>query len=353
MLIVSFIKKHHKWFLFGIVLVVLIFVVVHENSKKALAEVGSPTAPQGSVSTPPPIIPVLTPLDKSAYDTKILQLANGDTHKRWPVTAPYPTDGAILPFKRIVAFYGNFYSKDMGVLGAYAPDVVLSKLAFAVSQWEAADPTTPVQPAIHYIAVVAQGYAGSDKLYVSRMPSTEIDKALALADQAHAIVFLDIQPGKSTVQKEVPLLEAYLKMPNVHLGIDPEFYMKNGKKPGTAIGSMDASDINFVSAYLAKLVDDNHLPPKILVIHRFTGPMVTHYKEIKTLPEVQLVMDMDGWGTVQHKTDTYNQVIAPQPVQFTGFKLFFKNDTTRSKSRMMKPEEVLKLIPQPSYIQYQ
>ena len=37
----------------------------------------------------------------------------------WPVQTPYPLDGAILPFKRIVAYYGNFLSKGMGVLGQY------------------------------------------------------------------------------------------------------------------------------------------------------------------------------------------------------------------------------------------
>ena len=30
---------------------------------------------------------------------------------------PYPNPGALLPFHRIVAYYGNFYSTHMGVLG--------------------------------------------------------------------------------------------------------------------------------------------------------------------------------------------------------------------------------------------
>ena len=44
-------------------------------------------------------------LDTLAYNQKIAALANGDTTGRWPVQGqPYPLDGAILPFKRIVAY---------------------------------------------------------------------------------------------------------------------------------------------------------------------------------------------------------------------------------------------------------
>ena len=75
-----------------------------------------------------------------------------------------------------------------------------------------------------------------------------------MAARINALVFLDIQVGMSTVQEEVPMLEPYLKMPQVHLGIDPEFSMKTGKKPGSVIGTMDDSDINFTIKYLSNLV---------------------------------------------------------------------------------------------------
>ena len=45
----------------------------------------------------------------------------------------------------------------MGVLGQYPEDEVISKLQDAVAEWQAADPSTPVIPAIEYIAVTAQG----------------------------------------------------------------------------------------------------------------------------------------------------------------------------------------------------
>ena len=86
-----------------------------------------------------------------------------------------------------------------------------------------------------------------DKTYRMRMPAAQIDSALAIAKMGNAIVFLDVQVGLSSVEKEVPLLENYLKKPNVHLAIDPEFSMKNGGLPGEKIGTLDAKDINFCS----------------------------------------------------------------------------------------------------------
>lgn len=317
--------------------------------------IGSATDTIQEISNIPtlPSAPIIPPLDTAAYDAKMIALANGDTSGLWPVKTEYPPAGAILPFKRIVAFYGNFYSTKMGVLGEYEPDVMLAKLKAEVTKWEAADPATPVVPALHYIAVTAQGSAGADGKYRARMPYSQIDLTLELAHKIDAITFVDIQPALSTVEVEVPLLEDYLKKPDVHLGIDPEFYMKTGKKPGTVIGTMNADDINFVTGYLAKLVQDNHLPPKILVIHRFTQGMIRSYENIILRPEVQIVMDMDGWGLSATKLKAYSDFIHDEPIEFAGFKLFYKNDIRVAGSTMMTPEAVLKLKPAPSYIQYQ
>ena len=293
-------------------------------------------------------------IDTLAYNKKLKALANGDSTGRWPVKPqPYPMENAILPFKRIVAFYGNLYSKRMGVLGEYPPEELWIKLKAEVKAWEKADPSTPVVPAIHYIAVVAQGSPLKDGKYRRRMPESQIDSALTIARMGNAIVFLDIQVALSNVKEEVPLLEKYLKMPHVHLAIDPEFSMKDGSRPGNKIGSYEADDINYCSEYLAKLVRENNLSPKILIVHRFTQRMVKNYRNIVLHPEVQLVMNMDGWGPPVLKNDTYRQYIYKEPVQFTGFKLFYKNDLKRPPHRMLTPPELIKLKPQPIYIQYQ
>lgn len=273
--------------------------------------------------------------------------------KLWPTPAVYPQAGALLPFNRIVAYYGNFYSKNMGVLGQYPVDEMLAMLASTTAKWQIADPSTPVIPAIDYIAVTAQGSPGFDGKYRARMPESEINKAIGLANQIHGVTILDVQVGLSNLRTELPLLEPYLKLPNVELAIDPEFAMHNGEKPGSVIGTFDATDVNYAAEFLASVVDQNNLPPKILVVHRFTQDMVTHAKNIQPLPEVQVVMDMDGWGTPQKKIGTYTYIVYPEPVQFTGFKLFYKNDLLPPSTGMLTPAQVLSLTPAPVFIQYQ
>jgi hypothetical protein len=294
------------------------------------------------------------PVDTAMYRIKLDFLANGDTTGRWPIKAQsFPNEGAILPFKRIVAYYGNLFSKRMGVLGEYPPKELWRKLRIELKAWEKADPTTPTIPAIHYIACVAQGTPKKDNSYVYRMPDQQIDSALAIARMGDALVFLDVQVGHSHVRKEVPHLEKYLTLPQVHLGIDPEFSMKDGSLPGCKIGNMDASDVNFCSDYLAGLVRKNNLPPKVLIVHRFTQGMLKNYKDIRLHPEVQIVINMDGWGEPVLKFSTYKTYIYREPVQFTGFKLFYKNDIKKPPHRMLTPEEILTLKPHPIYIQYQ
>jgi len=323
----------------------------------------------------------LTPIDTVAYDAKLLALANvpprtiivtvtstipGTTTiavakiaktipgiSAWPVKTVYPDAGALLPFNRIVAYYGNFYSTQMGVLREYSPDQMMAMLASTTAEWRAADPTTPVIPALDYIAVTAQGSPGADGKYRDRMPAGQIEEAISLANSMNGLVFLDVQVGWSNVETEVPLLAQYLKLPNVELSLDPEFDMEPGIKPDIEIGTMDARDINWAANYLANIVTQNNLPPKILVVHRFTEDMVTNYKQIAPLPQVEVVIDMDGWGSQAKKINTYQTVEAAEPVQFTGFKLFYKNDLLPPSTGMLTPAQVLRLSPQPSYIQYQ
>lgn len=271
----------------------------------------------------------------------------------WPVQTVYPDAGAILPFSRIVAYYGNFYSASMGILGQYPSDELVTKLESVASDWQAADPTTPVIPALDYIAVVAEGTPQADGKYRMRMPDDQIKKAIALADQMHGLVFLDVQVAWSNLQTEIPLLADYLKLPEVELAIDPEFGLKVGQKPGVVNGTFDASDVNYVANYLAGIVRQNGIPPKILLVHRWTEHMITNTEKIKPLPEVQIVMNMDGWSTPEKKINVYDQIIYDYPVQFSGIKLFYKNDALPPSTGLLTPAQILSLKPIPSFVEYQ
>ena len=182
-----------------------------------------------------------------------------------------------------------------------------------------------------------------------------IERTYKWAKSRNGILFLDIQASHSTLQKELPRLLPWLARPDVHLGVDPEFYMhyeREGMRPSSKIGMMMASDINYVIRTLDKLVADKNLPPKILVVHRFTRRMVPDAENIRPTPRVQVVMHMDGWGPPWLKFDSYRDYIVEHPVQFTGFKLFYHNDTKKGDA-LLTPSELLQLRPKLSYVQYQ
>ncbi|MGK2963167.1 MAG: hypothetical protein ACSLFK_13665 [Gemmatimonadaceae bacterium] len=276
----------------------------------------------------------------------------GLNDRRWPVKGPALLPGSILPAKRIVAYYGNPLSKRMGILGEIPSEQMLARLDKEVAAWNRADPATPVVPALHLVAVVAQGAPGRDGKYRLRMTDSLVERVSSWAQSRNALVFLDIQVGLSNVMTEVPRLENFLKRPNVHLGLDPEFSMKGGERPGSKIGTMSAADINWTVNYLSNLTRANNLPPKVLVVHRFTRRMITGSENIKLDPRVQIVIDMDGWGAPWLKYDSYRDYITREPVQFTGFKIFYGNDSKKGDP-ILTPSEVLRLTPPPIYIQYQ
>jgi hypothetical protein len=268
---------------------------------------------------------------------------------RWPVKTSPPLPESLIPEHRIVAFYGNPLSKRMGILGELPPEQMLTRLEEVATQWAAADSGQKVLPALHLIATVAQGYPGPARKYRLQMADSVIERMANWAEEKGWILFLDIQVGVSTVEDELKVLVPYLKRPYVHLALDPEFAMKDGKRPGTDwMGRMDASEVNHAIGVLADIVERNALPPKVLVVHRFTRNMLTNASQIRLDPRVQVVIDMDGWGSPGSKMGAYRWFVVRHPVQYTGFKLFYKNDKP-----MMTPEQVLELYPKPMYIQYQ
>ena len=165
------------WWLVEIAIVVFVLVYLF-----CFANIFQTIYRSAAADEPERFIP-LPVFNRADYDARLLALAHlgvgplselsGPTSKSatstpslWPVKTVYPDAGAILPFKRIIAYYGNFYSTGMGVLGEYPPDQMLAMLASTTAMWAAADPTTPVIPAIQYIAVVAQGSAGKEGNYI-------------------------------------------------------------------------------------------------------------------------------------------------------------------------------------------
>lgn len=265
---------------------------------------------------------------------------------------PEVLPGAILPYHRIIAFYGNLLSTRMGILGEYEPDIMIAKLRNEIKKWKKADPLTEIKPALHVIVTTAQRLPGKDKMYRLRMSKSMAHKVISIADSIDGLTFLDLQVGHSTVARELVPWDSLLGLPDVHLGLDAEYAMHTKKVPGKVMGRFDAKDINVAIEYLEEKVKRLGLPPKILIVHRFKKLMITNADKIKKSPYVQVVMHMDGWGSKELKFHSYRAYIQREPVQYTGFKIFYKNDTKYGK-KLLTPEEVLTLWPKPLYIQYQ
>ncbi|WP_375416743.1 hypothetical protein [uncultured Hymenobacter sp.] len=306
-----------------------------------------------AAGAPATTAPAPTPLD--TVRRKLLALRRDSLRADSIVRKSGQLPGAILPGHRIVAFYGNIRSKGMGILGREPKEQMFRKFEKVLAEWQAAEPGLPIQPALHNVTITAQGAAGKDGKYRLMNSKATIEEVISWAKEHNCILFMDVQVGLSNLRAELPKLEPYLKDPIVHLGIDPEFAMETkGVRPGKKIGTYDAKDVNYAVQYLARIVSENKLPPKVLTVHRFTQGMITNYKNIKLDPRVQIVMHMDGWGDPTLKKDSYKAYVEKQPVQFTGFKLFYEYDARPAPHHIMTPPEILaQLNPKPLYIQYQ
>jgi hypothetical protein len=92
----------------------------------------------------------------------------------------YPLPGALLPYNRIIAFTEIYIQQ--GWVGEIPRAEMIKKLQGEVAKWQAADSTTTAIPALHYIAVTAQGAPGRDNMYRMRMPFKQIDTVLKWAN---------------------------------------------------------------------------------------------------------------------------------------------------------------------------
>jgi hypothetical protein len=139
-------------------------------------------------------------------------------------------------------------------------------------------------------------------------------------------------------------LEPFLKEPDVGLAMDPEWRMGPKQVPNEVIGHVRAAEVNRVTEYVSRLVEENGLPDKLMVIHQFTPDMIRQRATLAERPGIDLVLNADGFGGAADKRLRYRQ-LAPEAGSpfFRGFKLFYEEDT----GPLMTPRQVLGLKPGP------
>jgi hypothetical protein len=254
----------------------------------------------------------------------------------------------IFPTYRVVAYYGAPQDAQLGELGIGSPARAAAKLERQARHYRRDG--RQLLPAFELISTVASGSAGPDGRYSTRQATAVIDRYLAAARKARALLILDIQPGHGEFMEEVQALRPYLEQPDVSLALDPEWKVPADQVPGKVIGSTDASVVNQVSAYLAAIVRARRLPQKLLVVHQFTNDMIQRKELLTQPPGVALTLNVDGFGDRPNKISKYDEFSrAPVARRFhAGFKLFYHEDTN-----LMTPRQVLKLQPRPEFVVYE
>ncbi len=257
--------------------------------------------------------------------------------------------GGVLTDHRLVSYYGHPLSGAMGVLGQLEPEAMVRELKAQAQEYTRLDPELPAKPTIELIASVAQPVPGPDGLYLTRTEPRLIEKYARLAEENDCLLLLDIQIGYSTIADEVEVLLPYLERDYVHLAIDTEYDMIPPDVPAEEIGSSPGADIMGAARTLSEIVRENDLPPKVMVIHQFQDGMIQNKRMLEPVPNVQIALHADGFGTPRQKIVKYNALVRDEPIQYGGFKLFYDQDAP-----LLSPKETLEVLePNPAVISYQ
>ncbi len=256
----------------------------------------------------------------------------------------------LFPAHRFVALYGAPGVPGLGVAGEQDTAATIARAQAVAAAYEPLS-TVPVMPMLELIATVAAADAGADGNYSNELPIEVLEPLVEAATQAGLYVVLDLQPGRSTfleqAQRYLPLLQKH----GVGLALDPEWRLGPNQLPLRQIGSVDASEINSVSQWLAGVVSDGGLAPKMLVVHQFTTRMITDRANIDTShQQLELVLHVDGQGAQPDKQATWRALHTDAPAAlWWGWKNFYDEDRP-----MLTPEQTLSEVsPQPQLITYQ
>ena len=260
-----------------------------------------------------------------------------------------PVELPLLANNQILAFYGHPFSKKMGILGEYSKEE-LGRLIKGYSKlYDDVNGEMGVIPS--YYLIYGTCWPAGEIGYLKE--SVVLDYIKYAASQG-MIVFLDHQIGKYRVEEAVNRLLPYLKYPNVHLALDPEW---RTTLPMQEIGSITAEEVNQAQSLIHAYLEREGIPGvKMLVVHQFRSSMIQGRERIKADDErVLLIHTADGFGPPSLKKNTYAINAAASNMPLKGFKLFFKSVYPGAgyDEPLLTPPEVLSLNPRPALIIYQ
>jgi hypothetical protein len=245
----------------------------------------------------------------------------------------------------LVAYYGTAQTGTMGVLGRTDPETMQHRLMRAGRPFREAGES--LQPVYELIVTVADASPGPDGDYSHDIPTSYVRTYLRAAHRHHALLLLDLQPGRADFPSVARRWAWALADPSVGLALDPEWRMGRHQVPARVIGSVTAAEVNRTSAWLSRLVRRDGLPQKLFVLHEFRLTMLPDIQRVVHRPGLAMVQHADGFGTRGQKLATYHAIT--RPAQFRqGFKLFYRWDVHR-----FTPAQVRRIEPRVSFVSYQ
>lgn len=252
--------------------------------------------------------------------------------------------------RRLIAIYGHPGSESLGALGQQSITKTIARVKKLARSYDK-HAKKSVQPALEIIASVARSSPGPDDTYSAVTPAQKLLPWVTAAKLSGVQVILDLQPGRDSLLRQAKDYESLLKQPHVGLAIDPEWSLGPHDKPLQKIGSVDASDINEVSDWLAELTRKHALPQKPLVVHQFQTQMIRGRDRMDTSHrELAFVIHADGQGSPTDKQSTWQRVRRNPPKNVHwGWKNFYDKDNPL----LSVTETWQQVDPHPDLITYQ
>ncbi len=217
-----------------------------------------------------------------------------------------PGGGFLVLPRLFVALYGSPLAARLGALGEQGAIEAAIRAKQVATQFSGAD--APVVPTFEMITTNAHASPGPDGNWSTEHDASVFQPWIDLAAQEDIYVILDLQPGSSDFINQAILYEDLLLNPHVGLALDPEWRFKH---PDQLInghdrrGAASAAEVNAVIEWLADLVQQHDLPQKVLLLHQFRRDMLPDRENIVPRPELQLIIQMDGFGSFAAKMDTW------------------------------------------------
>lgn len=252
------------------------------------------------------------------------------TFDRLTLASQAATNSSPYYYTTYVTYYGRPNVPVMGILGEYSIDGLIPLLKSQAAAYDVANgPQLRVKPVFHLVYGMASKGAGRYGTYLSFLEDEVVQEYIDRAREEGFDVILDIQIGAMSPAASLALGFEWLKYPNVHLGLDPEFAMSHAGQvvPGNPIGFVTAGQVNEAQWAMQNYMQENGISgSRILLLHQFMHQMIVDKPYLdSSYSQIDLTISVDGWGGPWNKISKYNAFVNSS-TEFSAFKLFYQWD---------------------------